>query len=122
MRIILADPHVQALSALETALQEEPGLELIGVVMNAESLLRLAEQNPADLYLVDCELPGKPIGELIASLHAFEPKPAVIVMSSSIELSQPLLKAGADAFVSKTDQPYWLLEKLQQYAEQVKKK
>jgi DNA-binding NarL/FixJ family response regulator len=121
MRIILADPHVQALSALETALQEEPGLELIGLVMNAESLLRLAEQDPADLYLVDCELPGKPFGELSASLHALEPKPVVMIMSSSIEYSQ-LLKAGADAFVSKTDQPDWLLEKLQQYAKQVKKK
>lgn len=121
MRIILADHHVQALSALETALREESCIELIGGVMDAGSLISLAEQNPADLYLVDCELPGKPIEELIANLQAYEPRPIVIVMSSNIEYSRLLLKAGADAFVSKGDQPDWLLEKLQQFAKPIKK-
>jgi len=56
--------------------------------------------------------------DLIASLHALEPRPIVIVMSSEIEYSRVLLKAGADAFVSKGE-PDWLLEKLHRYAEQV---
>jgi DNA-binding NarL/FixJ family response regulator len=42
--------------------------------------------------------------------------PFVIVMSSDFETSRSVLKAGADAFVSKVDEPNWLLEKLHPYA------
>jgi DNA-binding NarL/FixJ family response regulator len=43
-------------------------------------------------------------------------------MSSDFETSRSVLKAGADAFVSKGDEPDWLLEKLHQYAKQINMK
>jgi DNA-binding NarL/FixJ family response regulator len=55
-------------------------------------------------------------------LHALEPAPAIVVMSSELEHSRKALKAGADAFVSKTDDPGWLLETLQKFDSRVKKK
>ena len=95
MRIILADHHTQVLWALKTTLQEEPGIDLIW-------------------------LPGMLIGDQIATLHALKPKPIVIIMSSKSEDSRMALSAGADAFVSKADQPEWLLNTLRKYAKQVK--
>ena len=118
MRIILADHHVQPRWALKMSLEEQPDFDLIGEAMDAPGLLLLAEKHTADLVLVDRELPGISIWDLIASLHALEPRPIVMVMSSEIEYSRVLLKAGADAFVSKGE-PDWLLEKLHRYAEQV---
>lgn len=115
MRIILADHHPQVLWALKTLLEEEPQFDLIGEAVEAGSLLLLAEKHTADLVLVDKELPGSPIEDLIACLHALEPRPIVMVMSSEIESSRMLLKSGADAFVSKGDRPDWLLETLQKY-------
>ena len=112
MRIILADHHTQSLWALKTVLQEQPEFDLIDVVEDAQSLLLLAKKHTADLFLVDRKLPGSPIEELIDSLHALDPRPFVIVMSSESEYSRMLLKAGADAFVSKGDRPDWLLETL----------
>jgi DNA-binding NarL/FixJ family response regulator len=64
---------------------------------------------------VDFDLPGKPISDTISALHTFIPRPIVVVMGSKPETGRMLLKAGADAFVSKSDQPDWLLETLQKF-------
>jgi DNA-binding NarL/FixJ family response regulator len=119
MRIILADHHADPRWALKMLLKEHPEFDIVGEAMHTQGLLSLAEQNSADLVLVDIELPGICIDDLITRLHALEPHPIIMVMSSKSDDSRALLKAGADAFVSKTDQPDWLLEKLYKYAEQV---
>ena len=115
MRIILADHHPQALWALKTSLQEKSKFEVTGEAKDAPDLLALVVENPPDLVLIDWQLPGKPIEDLITELHKCKSRPAVIVMGSQPEFGRMLLKAGADAFVSKGDQPDWLLETLQKF-------
>jgi DNA-binding NarL/FixJ family response regulator len=115
MRIILADHHKQSLWALKTMIQEGSEFDLVGVVEDAQSLLTLAEKHTADLFLVERNLPGSPIEDLINRLHALNPRPFVVVMSSEFEYSRMLLKAGADAFVSKGDEPEWLLDRLYKF-------
>ncbi len=121
MRIILADHHVQPCWALKTMLDEQPEFEIIGEAVDADGLLSLAEKHLPDLVLVDGELPGLFIEDLITRLHVLEPPPIVVVMSSESENSRKLLKAGADAFVSKGDEPAWLLETLQKFESRSKK-
>jgi len=121
MRIILADHHPQALWALETILQEKSEFDVIGEVTDADSLLALATVDTPDLVLIDSDLPGKPIEDLISELHLCKPRPIVVVMSSKPENGRMLLKAGADAFVSKSDQPDWLLETLSKFEQRTKK-
>jgi two-component system response regulator FimZ (fimbrial Z protein) len=115
MRIILADPHPQTLRALKTILQENPDFEIIGEVVDADSLIELVAERSLDLALIDWELPDHSIEDLISEIHAFNPKPIVVVMGSKPEYGSMLLKAGADAFISKSDQPDWLLETLQKF-------
>ena len=115
MQIILADQHPQSRWALKAALQEESTLDLVGVAEDAQDLLMLAEDQNADLFLVDRNLPGSPIEDLLDSLHELDPRPFVIVMSSESEYSRMMLKAGADAFVSQSDHPKWLLETLHKF-------
>ena len=112
MRIILADQHASALWALRTMLHEQPEFDIVGEAVNAQSLLSLALEQTADMVLVDWDLPGAAIEDLIADLHAFVPRPTVIAMASEPEYGRLLLRAGADAFVSKGDQPEWLLATL----------
>jgi len=121
MRILLADHHVHPRWALKTVLDEQPEFDLIGEALDAQSLLMLAEKHTPDLVLIDRELPGCPIEDLIDRLHALKPKPIVVVRSSEFQSSRVILNAGADAFVSKGDEPYWLLENLHKYAVQVNK-
>ena len=122
MRIILADHHATVLWALKTLLQETPEIEVIGETDNSQALLIQAENNSPDLILVDMELPGEPIADLITNLHSLTPKPIVVVMSIKPENGRFMLKAGADAFVSKSDQPDWLLSTLIMYQKRLEKK
>ncbi len=120
MRIILADHHRHTRSALKAMLQEQPEFNLLGVVADAPRLLELAVEHHADLFLVDRKLPGPPIEDLIERLHALDPRPIVIIMSSEFEYSSMVLKAGADAFVSKGDQPDWLLQTLLKFEQRIR--
>ena len=120
MRIILADHHVQPLWALGQLVQEQVGFALVGQATDAQGLLEMAEQNSTDLVLMDCDLPGFHIEELIARLHALIPRPVVMVMCSKFEYECTMLEAGADDYVSKSDQPDWLLDKLNRHASDFK--
>jgi two-component system response regulator FimZ (fimbrial Z protein) len=122
MRIILADHHTEPRWALKTLLDELPEFDLVGEAVDSQGLLMLAKEHTADLVVADAELPGDSIEELIDSLHALEPRPMVIITSGEFESGRMLLRAGADAFVSKADEPDWLLEKLHQYAKQINRK
>jgi DNA-binding NarL/FixJ family response regulator len=115
MRVILADHHVHARVALEALIDEESQLELVGEAMDAQALLVLIEKHKPDLVLVDEQLPGIPIEELIVSLHAHQPVPTVIVMSSDPTCSRKILDAGVDIFVSKVDRPDRLIQSLHKY-------
>lgn len=120
MRILLADHHPQALRALRLMLHEVPELDLVGEAENADILLELADELAADLVLVDWDLPGEPIESLIAELRALDASLIVIVMSAKDEFGRRPLRAGADAFVSKQDEPRWLLDTLRNYAARTK--
>jgi len=90
--------------------------------MDAESLLALAANHLPDLILVDIELPGRAIEDLITDLHSGNPRPVVVGMSTKPEYGRMMLKAGADAFVSKSDQPEWLLETLKKFQQRIIRK
>jgi len=64
------------------------------------------------------EKQGPPIHSLVRKLHSLVPKPKVIVMSSNPEFGRKYFKAGADAFISKGDQPEWLFVTLQRWSSQ----
>jgi len=101
-------------------LQEEPGISAICDASNAEGTLKLAAEEDIDLVLLDGELPGSPIKDLIDELHSLNPAPKIIVMSSDLELGRLYLRDGADAFSSKSDQPDWLLTSLRRLSGPVK--
>jgi DNA-binding NarL/FixJ family response regulator len=122
IHILLADHHANALWALKTLIQEEPGLEVVGEADDGQSLIDLSSALYPDLILIDKDLPGNPIENLIAALHLLKPRPTVIVMSSDPEYGRMMLRAGADAFVSKGDQVDWLLQILRNYKKRIIKK
>lgn len=120
MRIIVADHHENSRWALKLALEEHPEFNIVGEAVDSEGLLDQSSNLQPDLILMERGLPGSPIEDLIADLHAIVPKPIVMVMSTDPEYGKIVLIAGADAFVSKGDEPYWLMEKLHKYAKVVK--
>ena len=108
---------IAAAAALVTTLVEEPGIELAGAVTDGPQLIDFAAEAAVDLVLFDQRLPGLPVETLVASLCALEPRPILVAMSNDYEEGRRILRMGADAFVSKGDQPDWLLETLRHYAQ-----
>lgn len=115
MRVLVADHHAQVLQALVAMLSEQPEIDLVVEASDALELVRMGAIHAPDLVLLDRDLPGTSLGEIIAELHALEQSPLVIVMSSRAEDSREALTAGADTFVSKSDGSDWLLERLRDY-------
>ena len=121
MRIIVADQHAKVRRALVALIVELPEFSLVGEVSNTQDLITLAEESAADLILLDQKLSGVSTVDLYTRLHDLEPRPYLIVMSSDPESSRMILLAGADSFVSKSDQPEWLIQNLKNYAQQFSK-
>jgi two-component system NarL family response regulator len=119
MKIMLADHHPQVLLVLKTVFQEQPKFEVTGDAADAYKLLNLVIDNPPDLVLMDAELPGMSNTNLINELHKVKPKPIVVVMGTSNAQGRMLVKSGADAFVSKSDPPDWVLETMLSFESRV---
>jgi two-component system invasion response regulator UvrY len=115
MKIMLADHHSQALWALKTMLQEKSQFEVIGDAVDAYKLLNLVIETPPDLILMDSELPGMSNTHLINELHKVKTKPVVVVMGTSTEQGRMLIKAGADAYINKSDPPERMLEFMEKF-------
>ena len=114
MRILAAVYYEPLLSALSAWIEECTKFTLAGAVRDAQSLLEQAEATQPDLVLLDWELRSPPTADLIASLHALDSQPKVVVLSLRLEAEQTALAAGADAFFVKGDPPERLLTALNQ--------
>lgn len=115
MRIVLADGRAKVRSALQLLLEQEQDVQVVGEAETGEGLLALAEAQKPEVVLVDWELPGKAMGEVVAELRQLVPAVKVIVLSVRPEARHEAAEAGAEAFVSKNAPSETLLAALNQY-------
>jgi DNA-binding NarL/FixJ family response regulator len=113
MRIILADNRRKVRFALRTLLTQQTDFEIVGEASDARDLLSLLETSCPDALLLDWELPGMDIIELLASLRTLCPGMPVLALSGRVQARRVAMDAGVDAFVSKGDPPERLLSALQ---------
>jgi DNA-binding NarL/FixJ family response regulator len=112
MRIILADNRRKVRFALRTLLTQQADLEIGGEASDAQDLLSLLETTCPDTILLDWELPGMDIIELLAALRRLCPGVPVLALSGRVQARRAAMDAGVDAFVSKGDPPERLLSAL----------
>lgn len=105
MRILIADNQPKVRFALRVTLERQPGFKTIGEVIDAADLLAQAKAICPDLTIIDWELPGMTIAELIDALRQNCRNVRVIILSSRAETREDALAAGGDAFVCKCDAP-----------------
>jgi DNA-binding NarL/FixJ family response regulator len=113
MRILIADSQSKVRNALCVLLRHQPGLEIVGAAGSAVELLGQVEGTRPDLVLVHWRLEGATGKQLVKDLRARYPGLRLLVLSVRPESRQDALAAGADAFVSKMDQPEILLAAIQ---------
>jgi DNA-binding NarL/FixJ family response regulator len=117
VRITLADERRKVRFALRALLQQQVDMEVVGEAVNAQGLITLAEDECTDLLLIDCELPGRELPDLVNTLRRMCPGTKIIALSGRAGARQVAEKAGVDAFVSKGDPPERLLSAIRGCAE-----
>lgn len=109
MHILIADHQPKVRFALRVALEQRPGTKTIGEAIDAEDLLAQANVSRPNLVLLDWELPGMPLTDLIAKLRETCVNVHLIILSSHSEDRAQAVATWADAFVCKCDAPDGLL-------------
>ena len=110
MRILLADEGEMTRFALAALLEQRSGWVVVGEVATAGKLLPKIKTSNPDLILLNWNLPGLMVEDMIATISANCPGISVIILSGRPEMRSRAISAGATGFVSKVDPPNRLLE------------
>ena len=110
MRVLLADDQIEVRLALKILLEQESGLDIVDETGELGSLLIKTRESRPDLLLIDWELSGLRVSDIIPVLRSLHPGLRIIAMSGRPEASEAAIAAGVDAFVSKGENSERLLE------------
>ncbi|OGX91948.1 response regulator [Hymenobacter coccineus] len=103
IRLILADDHAILRDGLRALLAAEPSIELVGEATNGAELLALLSTTPADVVLMDVNMPVLDGFETMPELQERFPEVKVLVLSMLDHEHYVLrmLQAGALGYVLK---------------------
>lgn len=110
MRVLIADNEPEVREALKLICEESMNLIVVGEASNSDELHKSFETTPADILLIDWDLPEMKLEKMVA-LHADYPL-HIIVTGKRPELRSIAMESGADGFVYKGDPPDDLLNLL----------
>ena len=100
IRVMIADDHQLFAEGLSEGLSAIPDLRVVGVVSNGNELLERLKTQPADVLLVDLEMPGLDGMGTLAALPSTA-KAIVVSMHDNEQTRRAVAKAGASGMFSK---------------------
>jgi NarL family two-component system response regulator LiaR len=111
MRVLVVDDHTLVRQSLARVLSWEPDIEIVGEAWDGKLALELTRELRPEIVLMDINMPVMNGIEATRRICADCPTVQVIGLSMFLhgEQAQPMLEAGAVAYVSKTDSPEQLL-------------
>ncbi len=102
IRVFLVDDHYVACYGLRLMLEQEEDLCVVGEAQSGEEALAKLQQTPADVVLMDVQLPGMDGIETLQKLKASQPNVKVIMLTSfGGDYLIPALEAGATGYLIK---------------------
>jgi DNA-binding NarL/FixJ family response regulator len=110
MLIFVAEPNEDLRVGLQMYLQNEVDMRVVGMSVQAKGLVVQLEASEADVLVLDWNLPGASMPNLLADIRRLESPPKTIVLAVRPEVEEEALDAGADSFVCKDRPPDELWE------------
>ena len=104
IRLIIVDDHNLFRIMLKATFASScPDIRVAGEAENAQELFRLLPQTPADLVLLDINLPGMSGIEIARRLRSDYPALKILAISAenTADTVKSMIEAGIDGFVSK---------------------
>ncbi|MCX6071873.1 MAG: response regulator [Chloroflexi bacterium] len=117
-RVFLADAHSDERKALRVLLRDLK-MEVVGEASDWSGTLDRAPTTGLDMLLVDWAMLPASLGvKALADLRVACPSAVLVVLISHLDARhQAALSAGADVFISKSDTPERVAERLQSAAD-----
>jgi two-component system, NarL family, response regulator LiaR len=119
IRILIADDHPLMRTALQTALEDEADMQVVGEAGDGEEAVQLAEELRPDVVTMDLLMPGMDGLEAITHLQQSLPDVRILVVTS-LEDEQKILaaiQAGALGYFPKSAPRPYLLDGIRKVAD-----
>jgi two-component system invasion response regulator UvrY len=102
-RVIIADDHVLIREGLRKVLAREPDIQVVGEAKNGPEVMELVRSTPADILLLDVNMPGERCVDTLRDIKELHPGLSVLMISMLPEEQVALrfLRLGAAGYVSK---------------------
>ena len=115
IKVYIVDDHQMVVTGLISMLESEPEIEGIGFALNAEDALIFLAENPADIVLVDINLPKMDGVTLCKEILKLNSNSKVIALSSFDEVSfvKQMVQNGAKGYLLKNTSGNDLIEAIQ---------
>jgi DNA-binding NarL/FixJ family response regulator len=119
LRVIVADDHRLMLEALRMALEDAPGIELVGETNEGRKVLPLVARTKPDVALLDYRMPDMDGLACLDRLRQQYPSVVVVILSAEDDpaLVQEALRRGARAYILKQIDPRELPSAIRQAVE-----
>ncbi len=103
IRVLIADDHQMFREALRRMLQGEPGIEIAGEASRGSDVVRLVAEVPADVLLLDMQMPGASGLEVLKALAANGAPIRTILLTGTADRQQVVdaIRTGARGIVLK---------------------
>ena len=104
IRVFLVDDHAVLRDGMRLLLADQPGLRIVGEAGNGQALFDQLPTSPADVVLLDLNLPGMSAPAITRQLSEQYPAVQVLVLSmeAGIDHIFELFDAGAHGYVLKS--------------------
>lgn len=103
IRIILVDDHAIIRDGIRSLLEGEADFQIVGEAANGQKALELLAETPADLVLMDVNMPVMGGQEATAHISTDFPEIKVLILSmlDHVEYVRRLMEAGASGYILK---------------------
>lgn len=103
INIVIIDDHAMFRESIVEAFTQQADLEVVGQCGEGKSGVEIVDQHSPDVVLLDVEMPGPGIDEIIEGIRRVSTasKIAILTMHEDAELVGRLMDFGVHAFISK---------------------
>ena len=107
IRVLIADDHPIVRSGVRNELAYAGGFDVVGEALDGDRALRLAQDLEPDVLMLDVNMPGMKAIQVLRILKEASPRIRILVLTAYNDPGTVigLLKAGADGYLLKDEDP-----------------
>jgi len=115
IRVLIADDHPIVRSGVRNELTYAGGFEVVGEALDGDQALHLAQELEPDVLMLDVNMPGMKAIQVLRTLKETSQEIRILVLTAYNDPGTVigLLKAGADGYLLKDEDPALIPEAVQ---------